>query len=193
MIKFLLSLILDYVDRKKLKACLTILLFGSLLALIFAYISQYVFGFEPCILCFYQRKPFFFIAILTFLGRFLLRKKSRQKLIIIAGIALLAVNAAIAFYHSGVEKKIFTGPSSCSSVDLAEISDLQELSRKITETQAVRCDEPQFYFLGLTIAEWNLLYCLTLMILVWWMMRRIIKNEREKAEQKLQNNNKDSL
>ena len=37
---------------------------ASFVALISAYISQYIFGFEPCVLCYHQRKPFFVIIII---------------------------------------------------------------------------------------------------------------------------------
>ncbi|MFZ9470707.1 MAG: disulfide bond formation protein B, partial [Rickettsiales bacterium] len=35
--------------------------FSSFLALLLAYISEFVFNFQPCILCYYQRKPYFAI------------------------------------------------------------------------------------------------------------------------------------
>lgn len=171
-LKTIIDSIIDYLARKQQKSCLEILLFCSILALIFAYISQYVFGLEPCILCFYQRKPFYLIAILSFFGRFFLQKKSLQNLIIMICIALLAINASIAFYHAGVEKKIFAGPSTCSSSSLDEASDLEELTRKIEQSQAIRCDEPQFYFLKITMAGWNFVYCLGLIALILWLLIR---------------------
>ena len=179
--------ILNYLDRNTLKKCLTILLSCSVLALIFAYVSQYFFGLEPCILCFHQRKPFYFVAILAFLGRFLIKKRSRQKLIILLSVSLLIVNAGIAFFHAGVEKKFFKGPTGCSSLSLEDVQDVQELARIIESTSAIRCDEPKFYFLGITMAGWNFLYCISLIIMISWlylrfeMRKKLTKPELDKA------------
>ncbi len=169
-LKKLIQVGLKTVYHKKnnncLKICLGILFFGSVVALALAYLSQYAFHLEPCVLCFYQRKPFFFIAILAFFSLVFVKKESQQKLLIFVCLALLAANSAIAFYHSGVEKKIFVGPASCTSNKLNEISDINELIKTIESTPAIRCDEPQFFFLGLTMAQWNFFYCLGLIVLI---------------------------
>ncbi len=140
----------------------TILLSASLLALLLAYISQYIFGLQPCILCHYQRIIFWLISLNSLI--FLCIKSSKTQLVgqIIAIILLLA-NIGIAGFHSGVERKIFfLGSCSAQNLELENITDPSLLFSALQKTNAVRCDEPQFKFLGLSMADYNVFYCLFL-------------------------------
>ena len=136
-------------------------------ALVFAYGAEYFFGYQPCILCLYQRIPFFIIIAIAIFALFLKNKKL-QNLVLYASMALLFINSALAFYQVGVEKKFFQGPDKCSSNNLENIVDLEELKRAIMATKAVRCDEPQFFFLSLSMASWNFLYCAAILVFLAW-------------------------
>lgn len=140
------------------KNSLILLFCAASSALIFAYISQYFFGLQPCELCYYQRVPFFLIIIIVAAS---LTFKKLHKLTLPLCLMMLLINAAIAFYHVGVEQKIFAGLSSCSS-NLNSFNDIEELRQALIESKAVRCDEPQFIFLNLSMAAWNLIYCAAL-------------------------------
>lgn len=147
------------------KAALIFLCCASILALLSANVAQYVFDYQPCILCFYQRKPFFVIIALSLLCLAFFKSKKAIKITYFLCIAALIINCAIAFYHVGVEHKTFRGPTVCSSEELNEIENLEELKMAFTKTKAIRCDEPSFVFLGLSMAGWNLIYC-TLLIFI---------------------------
>lgn len=141
-----------------------ILLFAaSLIALSGAYISEYIFGLKPCILCLYQRKPFFAILALTLLSMVFFKGGEVKKVVIFICALLLLLNTAIAIYHVGVEKKIVQGPTTCASETLDNINDLEALKKALAQTKAVRCDKPSFIFLGISMAGWNALYCLGLL------------------------------
>ncbi len=146
------------------KPVLILLTLASIFGLTFAYISQYAFGHEPCILCLYQRKPFFGIIAASLLCLTFFRSAKSQKITFFFCIALLAINCAIAFYHIGVEQKIFAGPTTCSSDNLNEITDLATLEAALAKTKAVRCDQPTFFLLGFLMAVWNFVFCLSLII-----------------------------
>jgi disulfide bond formation protein DsbB len=88
---------------------LLLLIASAVFALGSAYISQYVFGLQPCPLCFWQRKPFFAIIIVAVLFLIIPMLKKYQKLAIQIAVLLLIINSAIAFYHAGVEQKWFKG------------------------------------------------------------------------------------
>lgn len=135
---------------------------ASILALALAYISQYFFGIEPCNLCFYQRKPFFAIIATTAMTLTYFKSEKSKRIALYLSTILLVINFSIALYHSGVEKKIFTLPTSCTSESLNNVSNLEELKEVLLETKAVRCDEPTFFVLDLTMANWNAIYCLML-------------------------------
>ncbi|MBM3590628.1 MAG: disulfide bond formation protein B [Alphaproteobacteria bacterium] len=162
--KIIKSLVQIY-KKNPLKILLIIAFLSSFLALFMAYISQYFFGLEPCILCYYQRKPFFVIIAISFLA-LLLKQKKYLKIATIFCALLFLTNAIIAFYHSGVELKWFDGPKTCATQNLENISDLEQLRQAILSTKAIKCDEPQFYFLKLTMANWNFLYSAGLFLLI---------------------------
>ncbi len=137
------------------KNSLILLFIAASSALVFAYISQYFFGLQPCQLCHYQRVPFFLIILILAAN---LRFKKLRNLAMPLCLLMLLINVVIAFYHVGVEQKIFAGLSSCSS-NLNSFSNIDELRQALINAKAVRCDEPQFIFLNLSMAAWNLIYC----------------------------------
>jgi len=153
-----------YEEKFFLFSVLTFLLASSSLALCLAYISQYIFGYQPCILCLYQRIPFFIIVFLSAIGLAIYRKIKIAKIIFLICLSMLLLNAIIAFYHSGVEYKIFKGFSGCSTQDLSAVKNIEELRKIIEKTNSVKCDEPQLFVLGLSMAEWNFIFCLGLFI-----------------------------
>jgi disulfide bond formation protein DsbB len=153
-----------YDQKNFLFLVLTFLLASSSLALCLAYISQYIFNYQPCILCLYQRIPFFIIVFLSAIGLAIYRKIKIAKIIFLFCLAMLFFNAIIAFYHSGVEYKIFKGFSGCNAQDLSSVKNIEELRKIIEKTNSVKCDEPQLFVLGLSMAEWNFIFCLGLFI-----------------------------
>lgn len=163
-------------NKSPLTLSLLLLLGASIFALTFAYISQFVFHHEPCILCLYQRKPFFAIIIAALIGLILLKKPKAQKTILIISVGFLLLNCALSFYHIGVEQKIFSGPATCSSTtDFNAIDNIAELEAALAATKAIKCDEPTFFFLKLSMATWNFIYCLSC-ILIILISRVFIKN-----------------
>jgi disulfide bond formation protein DsbB len=139
--------------------------FYSFIAIFFAYVSEYFFHYQPCPLCTYQRIVFFCIVGLTFIANInkegSIQKKLQKKYLLLILVALI-INAGIAFFHSGVELKIFSLPESCGSQAITS-NNPEELLQKINNTNASDCSKPSFYFLGLTMANWNFIYCLLLL------------------------------
>ncbi len=131
------------------------LLIFSVSSLSAAYISQYEFGLFPCMLCLYQRIPFFFVAIVSALSLFI---KGKLKLILVSlcGLALL-VGAGIAFYHVGVEQGKFELSSGCDLND-AIPSTIEEMTQQLLGKPHVSCDKPQFVFMGISMAGYNFLF-----------------------------------
>lgn len=127
----------------------------SVAALLMAYISQYVFGMEPCIFCLYQRIPYFIVITLSALSLFI-HGQIRLFLIFLCAVALLA-GGAIAFYHVGIEQGVFELSSGCG-VGEAVPSTLEEMTSQIMGKPNVACDKPQFVFAGVSIAGWNFLF-----------------------------------
>ncbi len=149
------------------KNSLIFLLAAAIFALAFAYISQFVFGHEPCILCLYQRQPFFAIIAITTVALVFFKSEKIRNFALNLCLFFLLLNCSLAFYHVGVEQKIFAGPTTCSTTNnLNEITDLAELEAALAKTKAIRCDQPTFFFLGLSMAAWNFIFCLGLILSV---------------------------
>jgi len=150
------------------KGGLVILLLASTLALVFAYVLQFVFNYQPCILCIYQRLPFFAIIALSAAGLVLFNSNKFVKVIALCCVFLLTINIGISLYHVAVEQKFIEGPTVCeSSSSLNTASTVDDLKTELLKTKSVRCDEPQISFLKLSMAAWNSIYCLLLVFFCW--------------------------
>ena len=149
----------------RLNQILFFLIAAAILALSLAYIGQYFFSLRPCQLCLYERKPFF--AIIAFCTLILVFFKSKQskKIAIFCSLIFLAINASIAIYHVGVEQKIFKIHDSCISTIQENYNSIEELKTLLEQAPLARCDEPDFFFLGLSMAAWNVFYCLGMLLI----------------------------
>ncbi|MGB8603071.1 MAG: disulfide bond formation protein B [Rhizomicrobium sp.] len=125
-----------------------------------AVVMQFVFGVAPCEMCFWQRYPHIVAAVLG-LGGFALSTFSpsvKKFLPALAMLALLfiATSGLIGAYHSGVEWKIFPGPSSCTGARVVFSGKID-----LTAPSVVRCDIVSWRFLGLfSLANLNALFSL---------------------------------
>ncbi len=145
---------------------LILLLIASLAALGFVYISQFFFGIQPCDLCFYQRKPFLAIVAAASLTLTYFKSEKSKRIALYISTILIIINFCIAFYHSGVEKKIFKMPETCSAHEVNQAKNLSDLKLALANAKTIRCDEPQFFLLGLSMANWNAIYCLVLVLYI---------------------------
>lgn len=129
----------------------------SILALVGALTAQYGFNLRPCELCLIQRVPFVLTILLGLLAYFWTAK--RIPLIVLSGVAYL-VNSGVALFHSGVERKWWAGLTGCTTPDMS--GSIEDLMKRIQETAVVRCDEIPWSFLGLSMANYNVMFCLGL-------------------------------
>ncbi len=155
-----------------LKNILLLLLVTSSFSLAFAYSSEIFFGLKPCILCLYQRVPYFIIVLIAIIALILCKKDSLRKIAAILCVLSLFVNSAIAFYHVGVEQKIFKLTEKCED-DFGKATSIEELRQMISSSKLGKCDEPEFFFLGLTMAFWNMIFCFGLGIFSIFFLRRV--------------------
>ncbi len=144
------------------------LLLLAIASLAFAYFTEYVLGYVPCKLCLYQRAPFFGV-IGVMIYALLSRRESFKKYLIALAAMLFFGNAALAFYHAGVEWKFFEGPETCSHA--SEAQTLEDLKAELDNAPLARCDEPAFRVFGLSMAGWNSLWCLALGILAVYLVK----------------------
>lgn len=135
---------------------------GSLALLLGAFGFQHLGGLAPCKMCLWQRWPH---AAAILIGAVALILPGRA-LPLIGALAALTT-AAIGFYHTGVERGWWQGPSTCTSGSVDGLTP-QELMEQIMAAPLVRCDEVPWDMLGLSMASWNALASLALAAL--WIM-----------------------
>lgn len=122
-------------------------------------------GYAPCTLCLRQRAVYWtaiIIAALAIVGT----RLSGGSRVAWAFDALLALaflyGAGLAFYHSGVEWKWWPGPAACASTGAGVSADAMDALLGGAKIKPPACDEPNWWFLGLTMANWNTLISLGL-------------------------------
>ena len=125
-------------------------------------------GWAPCEMCLWQRWPHA-AAIVVGLIYFLLPARAFALL----GALAAAVAAGLAIFHSGVERDWWEGPASCTgSSDALSGLDASSLLPGGSDVPAlVMCDTFEPFFLGLTMANWNALASLGLLV-IWLMAAR---------------------
>lgn len=134
---------------------------GSFALIAGAYIFQAL-GFAPCKLCWWQRYPHF-AAVVIGAATLALGKRWMAWLGAIAAFT----TAGIGVFHSGVERALWEGPSSCTSGSVANLS-ADELLDQIMTAPLVRCDEIPWDILGVTMANLNAVISFALAAL--WIM-----------------------
>lgn len=140
---------------------------GSAALLAAAFGFQHIGGYAPCQMCLWQRWPH---AAAVAIGLLALLLQGRT-LPWLGALAALAT-AGIAAYHSGVERKWWPGPASCSSGSIEGLSVDQLLDPTIVVAAPVPCDEIVWQMFGLTMPNLNLLASLALAA-VWVMAAQI--------------------
>jgi disulfide bond formation protein DsbB len=153
--------------RLDARTALSLLGLAAGLALAFAYALQYLGGFAPCQLCYWQRYPYMAVIAVAALG--LLAGRARPALLLV--VALFAIDAGIAFYHVGVEQGLFALPTGCASGGTA--TTIEELRAQMATAQPA-CDQVSVSFIGLSLSAWNSIAAtlLTLLSAAAWLRSR---------------------
>ena len=146
----------------------------SVATLAAAYTAQYGFGIKPCILCLYQRVPYFVniaFGILAFLATF--RYPRLAALLLCLSAVTFFAGAVIAGFHVGVEHGWWKGLSSCSGNILPEHASLEDLRQAITQQAiVVNCAKPAWMLFGISLAGYNLAMSLALGLGVIGLVRK---------------------
>lgn len=124
-------------------------------------------GLAPCVLCLRQREVYWTALTVAVVGFLLQRVSCRPWLVRTVCVALaacFAVGVGFAVYHAGAEWKWWPGPKACAStgatVSAQSMSDLLAGGR----VNMPHCDEAPWVFLGLSMAGWNAVVSLGLVV-----------------------------
>ena len=138
------------------------LLLVSLAVVGAALLSQYWGGLQPCELCLYERWPYYAVAALALVALAVGRRDLSRAALVLAALIFVA-SAALAFYHVGVEQHWFAGPTACTGPAL-DMSSPDALRAQLLATPPVRCDAVQWSWFGVSLAGFNLMASLLLVL-----------------------------
>lgn len=139
---------------------------GSAALLLGALAFQYLGGLAPCHLCLLQRYPH---AAAVAIGALALAVPGR--LLPLLGAVAAAVTAGYGLYHTGVERRWWEGPTSCTSGGVGGLTP-DQLMDQIMGAPLVQCDQVAWEMFGLSMASWNMLASAGL-VLVWLLAARV--------------------
>ena len=118
-------------------------------------------------MCYWQRWPHQAAIVLAALALLLrANDKAMRGLTVLAAIAI-AISGVIGIFHAGVEYGLWEGLTTCSTTQSGPIS-----LEQIMATPIIRCDVPQWQFLGISLAGFNAIFSLAAAALVLTLLRR---------------------
>jgi len=126
-----------------------------------AYVFQYL-GYAPCTMCYWQRWPHMAAIAIGVLALVI-----PARILGYLGALAALTTAAIGVYHTGVERKFWEGPSTCTGgggLDSLSGNDLLSLEGP----RLIMCDQVSWELFTLSMASWNTVFSL---VAVWlWLV-----------------------
>lgn len=149
--------------RAMQRAALSLVLAGSIAVIGAALLTQYVGGLVPCELCLLERWPYY-IGIPAAAAALVADHRGLKAAAAAIVALIFIVSTGLAFYHVGVERQWFQGPTACTGPTVVAHT-IAELRAQLMAQQTVRCDVPQWSLHGLTLAGLNFFASLALAVL----------------------------
>lgn len=122
-----------------------------------AWFIELVLGIKPCHLCLQQRISYYTGIPVVLTATLLLARDDASKTgRVFLGLAALIflAGAALGVYHTGVEYKLWAGPTDCTG-DIAQNVPIQDFLKQLETVKVIRCDEVPMRIFGLSLAAWN--------------------------------------
>ena len=130
----------------------------SFVALASAYFIEFILGHQPCILCVYERIPFF-LAILIILINYKYNKLEKYLILLLAIIFLIAT--ILSLYHLGIEQGFIQESLLCDLENGANTIDKDEILKQLQQ-KSVSCKDVTFKMFGLSLTSYNIIINLIL-------------------------------
>ena len=142
----------------KNRRILNLILLFSIVAIITAYIIQYILGHQPCNLCLVERIPYFFSIIIISICLF--SNKFEKITLIILSLTFFAA-ALLSFYHFGIEQGFFKESLVCDLNIPSNVLTKKDILNQLKEIP-VSCKDVTFKIFGLSLATFNIFISLIL-------------------------------
>jgi disulfide bond formation protein DsbB len=143
-----------------------LVLLAALATILTALGFEHLGGYVPCELCLRQRWAYYIGIPVLFVGLVLLaagQTRAAGLIMMAVGLGFL-VNAGLGVHQVGVELGYWAGPTTCSGNALQPLgaSGSGDLLKDLQSARVARCDAPNWHFLGLSFAGWNVIVSLML-------------------------------
>jgi len=133
---------------------------------------QHIGGYEPCVLCFRQRTPYYIAVPLSAILMAVCMRGNNEHLVrlgLVVGTLIMLVSAGLGFHHAGVEWGWWAGPDACAGgAGLSSGSVLPDLDN----AKVVSCADVQWRMFGLSFAGWNAVISAIASFVAFWGARR---------------------
>ena len=156
--------------KKKINNLNFFFLFSCSIILLVVYYLEYFLDLKPCILCIYQRIPYFFAIFLAIIFLFLEDYKFQKIFYYLYSITFLS-SLLLAIYHFGIENNFWSAFTSCEIND-SYIKDKSNLKEYLLEKEFVSCSKVNFSLLGISLVGYNIIISLFLLILSLLKLRK---------------------
>jgi disulfide bond formation protein DsbB len=141
-----------------------------------AFGSQYFGGRFPCELCWWQRYGHFTAVACALVALLLGKQPGLSRWFVWLALLGIVASGVIGVYHAGVEAKLFEGFTQCTAKPV--VGSTEEMLNDILSRPAIRCDDVQWSFLGISMAGWNAILSLGFASLILWLL---IKRPRTRS------------
>ena len=142
----------------KNKKILNLILLFSIVAIVTAYIIQYILGHQPCNLCLIERMPYIFSIIIVSICLF--SNKFEKITLIILSLIFFAATL-LSFYHFGIEQGFIKESLVCNLNTPSDELTKEDLLNQLKE-MPVSCKDVTFKIFGLSLATFNIFISLIL-------------------------------
>jgi disulfide bond formation protein DsbB len=155
-------------------------LFGACSSiLIIAFAIDKILGYDPCILCLYERIPYAVIAIISGAAYFADEKYKKISLYLIFITALAGFG--LATFHTGVEREWWSPTSHCTPhVHLDDTTTMADFLSQLDKAPIGDCAKPALKILGLSLAEMNVILNFLLLVIMYKLIRFRCKSQTSK-------------
>jgi len=157
----------------KNKFTLNIVLIFSILALITAYLIQYILGHEPCNLCLVERIPY--LAAIILISLIFILNKFEKIISLMVGLFFI-FGAVVSFYHFGIEQGFFSESLVCDLGNSNKATSAQDLLKQL-EKKTISCKDVTFKILGLSLATFNTIISIIISAIMFKIVINYDKNK----------------
>ena len=145
-------------DKKQL--LIKIIFLVSVVALISAFIIEYILGHQPCDLCLFERVPYL-LAIIIILFNY--QFNQFEKFFILLLLIVFLIGAILSLYHLGIEQGFIQESVVCDLKNGSNLLSKEEILKQLQEKN-ISCKDVTFKIFGLSLTSYNILISLLICI-----------------------------